>query len=211
MRLFRSPTLSLTMLAMVASIGWVLSVPSHADACAIETENARKVESHASQLPDCRAYEQVSPVDKNTTDATGRPGFVQSAPSGEGISYDSAVPFPELSGAAEFPSYVSKRAGTRWLTQGLNPLTEPGAESDAFGLTVNDEEALVFVTAEAEEKFLLAPGAEIEHGNAYVRNNITGKYKLLAARPGAVHYAGSTPDGSRILFTDHKTNSFSAW
>ncbi len=200
MRLYRGSALSLAMLAMAASIG-VLSAPPRAEACTTETVNVREAEPYGSQLPDCRAYEQVSPIDKNTTDATGIPGFMESSPTGEIVSYTSVVPFPVASGSYEFPSYVSVRGGADWLTQGLNALTEPAAESSVRGLTANGEETLVYVSPEEEEKFLLAPGAEVGHGNAYVRNNITGTYKLLAARPGQLKYAGSTSDGSHILFT----------
>ncbi len=200
MRLYRRSALSLTVLAMIASIG-VLSAATRADACAIETENVRKAEPYGPQLPDCRAYEQVSPANKNTTDATGIPGDMESSPNGESVSYTSVVPFPVATGSYEFPSYLSMRGEAGWSTQGLNALTEPAAESGVRGLTASGEEALIFVSPEEEEKFLLAPGAEVGHGNAYVRNNATGTYKLLAARPGRIKYTGATPDGSRILFT----------
>jgi hypothetical protein len=200
MRLFRSSALLLAVLAVAAST-YALSAPSRADACAAETENARRVEPNGLQIPDCRAYEQVSPVNKNTTDATGKPGYMESSPSGEIVSYTSTVPFPVASGAGEFPSYLSIRGENGWLTQGLNAPTEPQAESAVRGLTENGEETIVYVSPEEEERFLLAPGAEVEHGNAYVRNNIIGTYTLLAARPGTFRYVGSTPDGSHILFT----------
>jgi hypothetical protein len=202
MRLFRSPAFLLVMLAMAASIG-VLSASSRAEACATETENVRRVEPYGSQLSDCRAYEQVSPVDKNETGATGEPGFMESSPNGEVVSYTSTVPFPVATGSSEFTSYLSVRGGGGWLTQGLNALTEPAAESSVRGLTANDEEAIVFVSAEENERFLLAPGAVAGHGNAYVRNNITGTYELLAPRPSTFMYVGSTPDGSHILFTSN--------
>ena len=87
------------------------------------------VEPYGQSLPDCRAYEQVSPVDKNTSDAYGRPGFVQSSPSGESASYYSIVPFPGIPGSSEFPIYLSTRGGHGWSTQGLLPLPEADARA----------------------------------------------------------------------------------
>ena len=50
-------------------------------------EQLREQYGYALRLPDCRAYEQVSPVDKDFTDAAGIPGLVQSSPSGEEVSF----------------------------------------------------------------------------------------------------------------------------
>ncbi len=200
----RHVLVTLSVLATALAGGSLFSsVPALAAGEGCPNEAVRKTEVDALALPDCRAYEQVSPVDKNTTDALGAPGDMESSPTGELVIYASVVPFPETTGSYEYPSYISMRGGADWLTQGLNALTEPQAESSVRGLTANGEEAIVFVSAEKEEKFLLAPGAEVGHGNAYVRNNITGAYTLLAARPSAFRYAGSTLDGSYILFTSN--------
>src|ERR1700733_6224999 len=105
---------------LCAVIGFsALSIATSAEACPVETEHVRELESYASRLPDCRAYEQISPVNKNTTDADGKPGYVESSPLGESVSYYSVVPFPEIPNALEFPLYLSTRKGTGWSTQGL--------------------------------------------------------------------------------------------
>jgi hypothetical protein len=197
--------LGLTIFALGVLLLSSTPVALASEACPNEAIRKTEAEhdSYASQLPDCRAYEQVSPVDKNTTDATGTPGFIESSPNGAIVSYTSVVPFPVATGSFEFPSYASVRGGGGWSTHGLNALSEPEAETSVRGITANGEETIVFVSPEEEERFLLAPGAEVGHGNAYVRNNVTGTYKLLAARPNKFRYAGSTPDGSHILFTSN--------
>ena len=202
-RLFhkRALLVGIASLATGVSICVTLTVATPAEACPIGTEQIRKAEPYAGLLPDCRAYEQVSPVDKNTTDVMGRPGYVQSSPLGESVTYYSVAPLPGIAASSEFPQYLSTRTGAGWSMQGLNLPAEAGAESLLYGLTEDNDETIAGVSGEFEERFLLAPGAVLEHTNAYVRNNATGEYKLLGTHVGAVTYADSTPDGTRILFT----------
>ncbi len=199
---YRRATLRRSLLAMLISVGGVCSISTPAQACPAETERARDAEQYGPQLPDCRAYEQVSPVDKDTTDAVGRPGFVQSSPSGESVSYYSVAPFPAIPGASEFPTYLSMRGGLGWSTQGLLPLTEPPAEAQVLGLTDNGDESIVVVSE--EEGLLLAPGARLDENNLYAHNNLTGEYRLIAAGPGGVTLAAATPNGSHILIEAKK-------
>lgn len=189
---------ALALLAIGVSIVSFVGHPAPAEACTAETESIRQVEPHGQSLPDCRAYEQVSPVDKNTSDAYGRPGFVQSSLAGESVSYYSIVPFPGIPGSSEFPIYLSARGGLDWSTQGLLPLLEADAEAKVLGLTADNREAVVAATE--EEGPGLAPGAEPHESNLYIHNNLTGEYRLIAAGPGGVALADSTPDGSHILF-----------
>ena len=191
--------LTMAMLSTFATIGALLNTATAASACPVETVRARAGEPSAQQLPDCRAYEQVSPVEKNTTDAMGRPGFVQSSPSGENVTYYSVVPFPDIAGSSEFPSYFSMRNSVSWATQGLLPLVEPDANGEVKSLTDAGDETIVSVGREAG--LLLASGAKAGEGNLYIHNNVAGEYKLIAAGVGAVTVADATPDGSRVLFT----------
>jgi hypothetical protein len=186
-------------LACIIILSTVMAVPSMAGACSIETEEVRQKESYAYQLPDCRAYEQVSPVDKNATDAAGKPRFVQSSPSGNSVTYYSVVPFPGLANASEFPTYLSRREGNDWFTQGLLPPAEVGNETTVLAVTEDNGESVVSVGR--QEGLLLAPGAEAGRRNDYVHDSLTGEYKLLGAGVASVNFADSTPDGSLILFT----------
>jgi hypothetical protein len=200
---YRRVSLRAALLSALVSAVVLLVVAASAGACPAETERAREVEPYASHLPDCRAYEQVSPVDKNAADASGDPGFVESSSSGNSVSYFSLVPFPEVVGATEFSSYLSARVGDNWVTQGLLPLTEPYAGAEVLGFINNNNEAVVYVGE--EESMLLAPGAVAGpgdvFGNVYLRNNLTGEYRLIAAGVGAVQFAGGTPSGSVVLFS----------
>jgi hypothetical protein len=162
-------------------------------------EQVRQEQVYGPRLPDCRAYEQVSPVQKNLTDAAGEPGVVQASPSGEGVSYFAVAPFPGTAGSdGQVPTYLSLRSpGEEWLTEGLLPEAAPGSHEQVIGLT----EDLTRTILSAEEP-LLAPGAELGARNAYVEDNATGSYELLAPNIGfeKLSFADATHGGTRILF-----------
>ena len=159
-------------------------------------EQLRERDGYALRLPDCRAYEQISPVDKNFTDAAGVPGTVQSAPSGEEVSFFSIAPFPGVLSAANIPIYLSSRNGGGWSTQGLAPPAHHpvagGFEEDLTeGLVEDLSEAVVLVEPGLEAG--LAPGLY-----SYLRDSATGSFRLLG--PGAAAFADAAADDSRIIF-----------
>ncbi len=108
-----------------------VSAPSAAQSEGCVNESIRLEQAYGERLPDCRAYEQVSPADKNLSSAIGHAGLTQISPDGERVTYGSIVPFPNTPGSSEYPTYLSTRArgGSGWLTQGLLPPT-PGAEGE---------------------------------------------------------------------------------
>jgi hypothetical protein len=187
---------------VLAGAAGALTATAQAEGCPNEAlragglENPATHEPYSAGLPDCRAYEQVSPVDKNLSDATGPRDTVQSSPSGEGVTFLSVVPFPGVPGAAEYPTYLATRGGAEWSTQGLLPESDPGTSTQVLGLT----EDLAYTLVAATEP-LLAPGAT-PGPNYYVHDNLTGGYQLLAPGPAELHLAGATSDDSRIFFED---------
>jgi hypothetical protein len=167
-------------------------------------EQIRREQVNALRLPDCRAYEQVSPTQKNLTDAAGLPEIVQASPFGAGVSFFAVAPFPGTAGSGgQAPTYLGVRAPggnpgeDDWLTAGLLPAAAPGSADQVVGLTEDLAETILF----AEEP-PLAPGAELGVRNAYVEDNATGAYQLLAPNIGfgKLSFADATPGGIRILF-----------
>jgi hypothetical protein len=186
-------TVTLFMVAGVVST--VLATSAWARCPANEQIRAQEV--HALRLPDCRAYEQASPVDKGGADAVGLLGLVQSSPSGGGVTFYSVLPFPGVPGAAEFPIYLSSRGTTKWSTQGLVPPSDPGTFPYVVGMT----EDLAKTIVSAQEPPLVGQGATPGRYNRYIYESATGIYQRLAG-PGELSFADATPDDSHILFED---------
>jgi len=182
----------LTLVCMGLEAG-ALAASARAEGC--PNEQLRGQDGYALQLPDCRAYEQVSPADKNFTDAAGFPGLVQSSPSGEAVTFFSTAPFPGVTSAASLPTYLTIRGAGGWSTQGLAPAANPSAaggseEGSTEGLTEDLSQALILVEPGLEAG--LAPGVY-----SYLRDSATGAFRLLG--PGAAAFADAATGDSRII------------
>ena len=79
-------------------------------------------------LPDCRAYEMVSPVDKEGGDIAGKPRVAhldQSALSGDAITYSSYRAFGGALSAPSASQYIATRqAGDTWRSEPVSPPQE---------------------------------------------------------------------------------------
>jgi hypothetical protein len=78
----------------------------------------------SSYLPDCRAYEMVSPVHKGDADVAADPTLTQSSADGDAIKYDSLTAFGDAQGSeTRGGEYVAQRGGGEgWFTHAINPL-----------------------------------------------------------------------------------------
>jgi hypothetical protein len=72
-------------------------------------------------LPDGRAYEQASPVNKDGGDAQGQQALVKATPDGNGVTFGSTFGIPGGKGAQELPTYLASRGTSNWSTEGLLP------------------------------------------------------------------------------------------
>lgn len=168
------------------------------------------------RLPDCRAYEQVSPVHKNLTDALGGPSAVQSSLLGDRVTFTSVSPLPGIAGApTDAPSYMSTFGDDEWMTQGLAAPAEPdtvlGTEKEAEVLGWSRDLSRSVIAAEepllTSEPVVIEGEGSVEavagQRNFYVRSDTAPvSYRLLAPGPGTVYFVAATPTGSRILFED---------
>jgi hypothetical protein len=171
-----------------------LSGAARAEAC--PNEHLRGQDGYALRLPDCRAYEQASPVAKNFTDAVGEADVVQSSPSGDGVTFFSHAPFPGALSATGPSLYLGTSTGGEWLTQALVPATIPRSlpghgSASVLSLTEDLSEALVLVEPGLEAG--MTPGRY-----SYLRDSATGSFQLLG--PGIARFADATTDDSHIIF-----------
>jgi hypothetical protein len=135
----------------------------------------------SARLPDCRAYELVSPVAKNNTDIYAPPNLHsnlvrldQAAGNGEKLTYTTVAGFGDTVGAPYTSQYIASRGAEGWSShsitppQGVSPI-EAGARIDlefrAFTADLCDA-AMRHNTAE-----VLAPGAIEDFFNIYRRQN----------------------------------------
>jgi hypothetical protein len=160
------------------------------------------------QLAGCRAYEMVSPVDKDGGNI-GRVLQAKIAPSGDAATYYSAAAFAGSPSAALSTGYVSKRSATGWGTEALDPPQRNTGNSLLMSTVASTEDLSLSLSA-SDRAIPGVPGAIEGGSNLYIRNNLTGTTTLAYAHPGNRFateatglngglFLGATPDWSHIL------------
>jgi hypothetical protein len=105
----------------VLGVSWVVTAaPAPAVAAECPNEAIRVVQS-STRLPDCRAYERVSPEVKNASDIKG-PGEAVGL-DGEGLTYSTTGVFPGSPSGTLTTQYRSERTASGWGTIGISPPT----------------------------------------------------------------------------------------
>jgi hypothetical protein len=180
-------------------------------------EQLRTEQPFALALPDCRAYEIVSPEETGGQDATDSffPASVRASICGKeceeredpALTYAAKGSFGNPTGASNTDQFVSRRNATkeRWETQAIDPLQNPEATEN-----VSSFEATVFTpeleTGIAATKAALpstgAPGGEA--AKLYMSDFATGSYQYLGS--GLVPLGAST-DLSHVVFGEHVSAS----
>jgi hypothetical protein len=102
------------------------SPPGGPDSC----PNAALRTGPSAALPDCRAYEQVSPVDKHGSAITGRYNFNQASADGQRAVFGSYGDLPSSGGhGSQAPAYVAGRGPSGWSYDSTTPNSDPGLTS----------------------------------------------------------------------------------
>jgi hypothetical protein len=182
---------------------------------------ALRRENNSTALPDCRAYEQVSPVDKGGFAAYPESALpARASPDGERISYQGYSSFPgALGNSALYSGHLSSRTASGWQTTELTPPTAKADVQRIFPVNYDFSEDLTEVVLKTP--FVpLATGSVPYAFNLFLHHS-GGGYSLVnaaapkvsvkeACEPGelagcweyldVVGFAGATPDFSHILF-----------
>jgi hypothetical protein len=122
-----------------------IALTTNAEPTAAETDtcpNAKlRAENRSSALPDCRAYEKVSPLDKNGADIDGTRGSHTgiAAADGERVAYEARTGFAgsKGSGLGGGTQYVATRTVGGWSSQGITPTSAPDAWQTLVAATQN--------------------------------------------------------------------------
>jgi DNA-binding beta-propeller fold protein YncE len=173
----------------------------------------------AAALPDCRAYEMVSPLDKEGGDILAlknvfgyEASLNQSDTAGERITYSSAKSFGDAKSAPYASQYMATRQADGWSTQSISPprngpILERGQTTDTEYKAFTDDLCQAWLRHDTDPP--LAEGAPQGFASLYRRENCAGgSFEALRTPPPpstpAVNYEpefqGYSDDGSRAIF-----------
>lgn len=202
----------LCVLALTAFLGTGAPAAGAAGAC--PNEEFRR--GYGALLPDCRAYEQVSPVDKNGFDI-GNPFPTSSNPpantspgaggpvstDGNAVGFISYGSFADASfGAGGELPYFARRIAGGWRTTALIPRPQgySGGPIGAFISTTPDLQAALIKADDAP----LTPGSNRSEINVFLRNNTSEALSFLFSAPKAGFGERLTPSGdfSHLAFNN---------
>jgi Tol biopolymer transport system component len=194
---------------------------AQAEGCSNETVR----QEQGSVLPDCRAYEMVSPPAKNGADVMGVPDRTRASRDGNAVQFASLIGFGDVQGTGIATEYMGVRDGSPgtwgWSVHAITPLaTEPlssvdtvfGLEPRYMGEFSSDLSKGVFLS-----KTMLTSEDPNVAGvvNLFLRHDLRvrgpGSYSLLTACPGCSGpltatpadqpaVAGASSDFSHVIF-----------
>ncbi|HET7485878.1 MAG TPA: hypothetical protein VFJ64_10960 [Solirubrobacterales bacterium] len=107
---------------VLATFLWVSVSAASADPC----PNSAFRTGASANLPDCRAYEQVSPADKNGTDIVNIGGN-EAAPTGDRIAYASVNAFGDAKGSGVVSHLRAIRDSDGWSARTISPPLPAGS------------------------------------------------------------------------------------
>jgi hypothetical protein len=174
-------------------------------------------------LPDCRGYEMVSPVDKNGGDIAPffgvigdpRASYNQGAIDGNKMTFSSGTPFGDVLSGRNANQYLSSRSASGWTTHGIDAKVDRLLE-EPYNLTYPLETAFRLFTPDLSNAWIedasvtpLTPDAAKNIPNLYRRDNSANTYEALnTSEPPVIpaeleyqsHIRGNSKNFDSILF-----------
>jgi hypothetical protein len=200
---------------IVAAFVSLALVPAAAHAEPCPNEKLREEQPYALQLPDCRAYELVSPTNTNGQDATGfdaeSAARASEAPEGTqpAITYSAQGSYRNAEGALLENQYLSRRTPTGWTTQNTTPLftTDKGQEANSTYpttlFTPELTEGLTITTAQLNEE---APVLSEAYG-VYRAQFASKTYQYVSDTGEKEIPWGASTDLERVVLTNSENGS----
>ncbi|HTT94813.1 MAG TPA: hypothetical protein VMF55_09075 [Solirubrobacterales bacterium] len=156
----------------------------------------------SARLPDCRAYELVTPPGGDGSPALGKPGIVKASTTGDGITYYSPSAIPGGRGAQTFPTYLARPGAADWTTQGVLPPQGLGDSAFVIGYSSNLKYAITEVTKIGAGTGLLIEDTVTREITTVVPYQPGASCPQVGNQNGAecFAYVGGSADGSLLFF-----------
>lgn len=145
---------------------------------------AIRVQQHATNLADCRAYEKASPADKGFGDIVGDGLTTVASASGDAVAFNSRAQFAGAvgSGVSGQTQYLARRGEAGWSTLAITPMPRPEAQQTFFAATKlqifsKDLSTAVLWGYDLPEADVSSP----ERNNIYVEDTATRALQLVTA------------------------------
>jgi hypothetical protein len=150
-----------------------------------------RTEQHSAFLPDCRAYEQVSPADKNGGDVIAYAPRTRASADGEALQFASLQGFSDARGSGVSFEYLAQRGAGGWSTHAITPaLPTQSFKTLPFGDAFYDGEFSADLNDgvfSAARPLAGTPDAVSKAVNIYLRDDLhtpgPGHYQLLTPCP----------------------------
>jgi Tol biopolymer transport system component len=168
-----------------------------------------RIENNSTALPECRAYEQVTPVDKNGFDVGNvEPLLGQTEIAGEDgsrIAFESLGAFADSRSSLQLNPNISDRTPAGWTTRGLGVPVPPQPGPEAMRSQWYSPD-LAKVVLTPPPGYHLAPGDLPGERNIYLRDTATDSLTTLNAdsRPtgnNSFEMIGASSDGAVVFFS----------
>jgi hypothetical protein len=193
-------------LALMAVAGCLAAAAMSASAQAATDScpNAELRTGTAAHLPECRAYEQVSPAFKATEvtlDASNMPGVDPAAPDGSAVMFRSrgAIAGQPWGGNTNPSIYISRRTDGQWRTSSLTPRISPTAANFRIDTSSTDLDTSLFTSGG-----VLASDLEADLLNVYLLDNpsgsVLGSFGVNRPDESSLILPITTPDLGHVVF-----------
>ena len=178
----------------------------------------------AATLPDCRAYEMVSPVDKNGGDILLAPdntnmhhGFMASSVNGGKLTYTARPAFGDEPSSLFSNQYLATRQSQGWISKGINAPQGRTLSDPLYNLGEVAAKRWGVFTPDLSSGWVydynyhpLTPDGQEGHINLYRRDNAADSYEALTVSAptvainnemGIQGVEGVSADGSHAVFS----------